>query len=60
MRLVYFFQFLNLSHLKKLNGVRQKWKNSQTRHVYILFLFLFFIFLFFDFYYIKINIFHKK
>ena len=60
-----FFSIPKLVSFKKLNMARRRWKNSQTRSVYILFLFLFFIlnifiFAFFYFYYIKINIFHKN
>ena len=59
-----FFSILKLVSFKKLNRVGRRWKNSQTRPVYILFLLLFFnfnfLYLLFYFYYIKINIFHKN
>ena len=44
-----FFSILKLVSFKKLNRAGRRWKNSQTRPVYILFLFLFFIFNFFIF-----------
>ena len=42
-----FFSILKLVSFKKLNRTGQRWENSQTRPVYILFLFLFLNFNFF-------------
>ena len=42
-----FFSILKFVSFKKLNRTGQRWENSQTHPVYILFLFLFFNFNFF-------------
>ena len=55
-----FFLIPKLVSFKKLNRAGRRWKNSQTRPIYILFLFFSFNFNFFIFYCIKINIFHKN
>ena len=44
-----FFSIFKLVSFKKLNRAGQRWENSQTRPVYILFLFLFLNFNFFIF-----------
>ena len=55
-----FFSIPKLVSIKKLNRAGRRWKNSQTRPVYIFFLILIFLYLLFYLYYIKINIFHNN